>query len=69
MAGVGAAAGLALAVTTNRVMAILLYSISAFDLPAYAGAIVITLALATAACVLPAWRAAQADPGAVLKSE
>jgi putative ABC transport system permease protein len=69
MAAFGAAAGLALAAATNRVIATLLYRVSVFDVPAYAGAIVITLGLATAACVLPAWRAAQTDPGVVLKSE
>ncbi len=60
---VGAAAGLGL----TRVMGDLLYRVSPRDPAAFGLAFVAMMIVAMAACVLPAWRATQADPMRTLR--
>lgn len=69
MAATGAAAGVALALLASRLITSLLYGVTSFDVLAYSGALLATLALAAIACAVPAWRAAQTDPGVVLNAE
>jgi ABC-type antimicrobial peptide transport system permease subunit len=65
----GIAAGLAVTVALNRVIASLLFGVAATD-PTTIAAVVATITLvATVACVLPAWRASRVDPIVVLREE
>jgi predicted permease len=65
----GIAAGLALAFVANRWVHSLLYETSAADPVAIAGSLALLLAAAIVAALLPARRAAQTDPMAVLRNE
>lgn len=65
----GIAAGLALAFVAIRWVHSLLYETSAADPVAIAGSLALLLAAAIAAALLPARRAAQTDPMAVLRNE
>jgi macrolide transport system ATP-binding/permease protein len=67
LAGVGI--GLAASVGLTRAMARLLYGVSPTDLPTYAVVSVLWLAVAFAACYLPARRAARVDPTVALRDE
>jgi len=67
LAGVGA--GLVLAVGMSRLVSGLLYGIAPLDIPSYAGAAVVIVAIATAACGLPAIRAARTDVLTVLRAD
>jgi ABC-type lipoprotein release transport system permease subunit len=60
-------AGLVVALLTAQVVAGLLYGVGARDPVAISVAVVILLAAATAALVLPARRAALVDPAEVLR--
>jgi predicted permease len=64
---IGVALGIALALAAGRVLASLLYGVSPADLAAMSIAAVALLVLAAAASFAPAWRAANADPIAVLR--
>jgi ABC-type antimicrobial peptide transport system permease subunit len=64
---IGLIAGLIVALLTAQVVAGLLYGVSARDPVAISVAVVILLAAATAALVLPARRAALVDPAEVLR--
>jgi predicted permease len=64
---IGLIAGLVVALLTAQVVAGLLYGVSARDPVAISVAVVILLAAATAALVLPARRAALVDPAEVLR--
>lgn len=66
---VGCAAGLLVALGVSRIIGSLLFEVSRYDPRIYAGSVVAMLLVVVAAVWLPAWRAASADPAAVLRSE
>jgi len=47
----------------------LLYGVQSFDLPAYAGAVLLLLVFAAIAGIVPARRASQLDPMAALRCD
>ena len=61
-AAVGVAVGTLGALAIGRVLASLLYGVSAADVASFGAAIVLAVVTATAACLLPARRAAALDP-------
>jgi predicted permease len=65
-AGIVAGAGAAFALT--RVIARMLFHVSATDLPTFAGIAAVFLAVGVAASCVPAWRAARVDPVEALRS-
>jgi putative ABC transport system permease protein len=68
IAGVGIVAGLAAAAALSRVMAGLLFGVSATDLPTFAGAAIGLLCVALLAAAVPAVRASRISGGRVLRS-
>jgi predicted permease len=69
LAGLGVAAGLAIAFGASRLVSSLLYGIAAHDPISYAIGSAVLLLAAVAACLLPAMRAARVDPVTALRSE
>ena len=69
LAGAGAAAGVVAALGATRLLAGLLYGVRPTDLPTFAAAATLLLAVAFVATVLPARRAAATDPIQALRSE
>jgi putative ABC transport system permease protein len=67
LAGIGA--GLLAAFAVSRVMASLLYGISANDITTFAAVAAMLLAVAAAACYVPALRATRIDPIVALRYE
>ncbi|MGB9028932.1 MAG: ABC transporter permease [Acidobacteriaceae bacterium] len=65
----GCIAGLALSLATGRLIAGMLYGISPADPITYVAVLVLILAVATAASLFPAWRAARVDPVQILRQE
>jgi predicted permease len=65
----GCAAGLALAAACTRVLAGMLYGVSASDSVTLAGVVVIVLAVSILASLLPAMRASRVEPMQVLRDE
>jgi predicted permease len=66
---IGVAVGIALALLAGRLVASLLYGVRANDLGAMTIAAIVLLAIAAAASLVPAWRAANADPVEALRAE
>jgi putative ABC transport system permease protein len=66
---VGAVLGVAAALALTRVMSKLLYGIAPSDPVTFLGATLLMLAVATAACLIPARRATRVDPMLALRSE
>jgi predicted permease len=66
---VGVALGIVLAIAAGRLVASLLYGVSAWNPVAMASAGVAMIVIAGLACLAPAWRAARSDPVAALRSE
>lgn len=65
----GCVAGLLLSIGTGRLLAGMLYGVSALDPVTYCAVLLLTLVVATVASVLPAWRAARVEPVEVLRQE
>lgn len=66
---IGAIAGIAIAFASARMIGSLLFGISPYDPLLSTGAVCILLGTGTAACLLPARRAASVDPMQALRSE
>jgi putative ABC transport system permease protein len=69
LTGMGLAAGLALAWVATRTMRALLVGVGATDPATLAGVVALLVVVASAACGLPALRAARVDPIRVLRQE
>jgi putative ABC transport system permease protein len=69
LALIGVAFGLVLAVVLAKLMSSLVFGISVWDPASFAGAAVVLLAVATAACHIPARRAMRVDPMVALRHE
>lgn len=69
LAGVGIILGLAGAVATTRVISAMLFGVTPLDVPTYGVAVVIFLAVAIGACLVPAARAAGVPPAVSLRGE
>jgi putative ABC transport system permease protein len=67
MASLGIALGLAGAFMASRLLASMLFGVTATDVPTFAGAAVVILGVATLASWLPARRAARVDPAVALR--
>jgi putative ABC transport system permease protein len=65
----GLAAGLLLTLASSRVLGNFLFGVSAFDPVTLAGLVPALGGVALAACAIPAWRAARADPTVALRCE
>ena len=68
LASLGVVVGLAAAFGLNRLIAALLVGVRPTDVPTVAAVAAAMLIVAALACVLPAWRASQLDPNAVLRA-
>lgn len=69
LAMIGCALGLIGALAGNRLIAALLFQVEPFDAPTYAAVTTAMLAVAVAAALAPAVRAARTDPATVLREE
>ena len=69
LAGIGIVAGLAGAAALTRVVASLLFGVSATDVETFLAVPVLLAAVALAATALPAWRASSVDPMVALREE
>jgi putative ABC transport system permease protein len=67
--GAGIAIGVVIALAGTRVMANLLFGVTAIHLPTFMGVSLALLATALVACAVPARRAANLEPAAVLRDE
>lgn len=66
---IGLALGLAGAVALTRLLATLLFEVTATDPLTYAGVAIVLAATAMAACQIPAWRATRVDPLTALRAD
>ena len=65
----GVAVGLVAALALTRLMTKLMFGISAHDPLTFAGAAILLILVALAACAIPAWRASRLDPMMALRCE
>lgn len=68
-AALGLAIGFGAAWLLTGLFQAMLYGVARFDLAAYGSVAAVLVAVALAACLLPAWRAARADPLTSLRAE
>jgi predicted permease len=69
LAAIGIVAGLAGAAVLTRVMASLLFGVSATDAATFSAVAALLAAVAFAATIIPAWRTARVDPVVALREE
>ena len=69
LAVVGVGLGLVMAGSLSRLLGNLLFGVEPLDPATYAAVSAALLAVALAACIVPAWRAARVDPVTALRSE
>ena len=69
LTGIGVLIGLLGAAAASRALITLLFGVSRLDPFTYLGVIFLLGGVASIACGLPAWRAAQVDPASTLRSE
>jgi predicted permease len=69
LAAIGIVAGITLAAVLTRVMASLLFGVSATDLVTFGGVPLLLAVVAFAATVIPAWRTTRVDPVVALREE
>ena len=67
IASIGLAAGLAGALSLNRLFESMLFGVQPTDLGTIAGVTSAIAIIAVLACGLPAWRASRLDPNVVLR--
>ena len=68
-ASLGLVLGLAGGATTSQLLRDLLYGVPPLDSSVYATVTILLLAVASMACLLPAWRASRLDPVQALRNE
>ena len=61
--------GAVVALGLTRLLGNLLYKVSPYDPLAFGSAVLVMMITASAACLLPAWRAARTDPMQALRDE
>jgi len=66
---VGAIAGTGAALVLMRLLASMLFGVTAHDPIVFAAAPFALIAVALAACAMPAWRATRVDPVTILRAE
>ncbi len=69
MVAVGLVIGVAVSFATNRLLRSELWGTTPTDPVTFAAAILVTLAVAAIACLVPAWRAVRVDPMIALRHE
>jgi macrolide transport system ATP-binding/permease protein len=67
LGAIGAVCGLVAAIALTRLLASLLYGVSATDVVSFAAALATVLTIVLGASVIPAWRASRIDPIAALR--
>jgi ABC-type antimicrobial peptide transport system permease subunit len=65
----GCLTGFALAIASTRLLAGLLYGVSPTDVPTLSGVVLLVLAVAAIASLLPSIRASRVEPMQVLREE
>jgi putative ABC transport system permease protein len=65
----GCIAGLILSLSAGRLIANMLYGVSALDPQTYGIVLLLILLVATSASLIPAWRSARAEPTEVLRQQ